>query len=113
MTSSLPPANSGAERVVVIERLLWRGVAVSVSYEADWLRSAARGSPYPASHLEIRSPVPLPITETGYLSHFVTPGVVEEGGGPTAFVQAWLDEAASDPKYRQAEEKRWQLDLFG
>jgi hypothetical protein len=113
MTPSLPPANTGAERLVIIERLLWRGIAVSVSYEADWLRSAARGSPYPTSHLEIRSPVPLPITDTGYLSHFVAPGVVEEHGGTAAFVRAWLNNAAHSTKWRQAEEKRRQLDLFG
>jgi hypothetical protein len=113
MIPSFPSADNGAEREVVIERLVWRGITISVSYEADWLRSAARGSPYPTSHLEIRSPVPLPITDTGYLSDFTAPGLVEERGGPAAFVRAWLNNAAHSTKWRQAEEKLRQLDLFG
>jgi hypothetical protein len=68
------------------------------------------------AHLQIcsRSPekAPLPITETGYRSHFLAPGLVEERGGPTAFARAWLDQAARQTKWSQLEFKRRQPDLF-
>jgi hypothetical protein len=117
MTPCLPPANTGAERVVIVETFDWRGIAISVSYEPDWLGRGTRGALYPVAHLQIssRAPekAPLPITETGYRSHFLAQGLVEERGGPTAFARAWLDEAARQTKWSQLEFKSRQLDLFG
>lgn len=55
-------------------------------------------------HLVVQSISPekarLPITETGYRSHFVQPGTVAAYGGPVAATRALLDEAA--------ETKEWQ-----
>jgi uncharacterized membrane-anchored protein len=42
---------------------------------------------------------PLPITDTGYRSHFLLAGIVEEAGGPAAYVRCWLDEAARHPRW--------------
>lgn len=54
----------------------------------------------------------LPITETGYRSHFLTPQEVERAGGPVALVVAWLNEAARNKGWKEAEEKARQLNLF-
>jgi hypothetical protein len=56
----------------------------------------------------------LPFTETGYRSHFLGPGIVEEAGGPAAYVRAWLDHAAQSPKWRkQQTAARQQRRQFG
>lgn len=54
----------------------------------------------------------LPITETGYRSHFLSKGVVEAAGGPTACVTAWLDEAAKSKAWQRHEAESRQLSLF-
>ena len=67
-------------------------------------------------HLQIESTephrVPLPITETGHLSWFTAPALVQDSGGPVAFVLQWLDTEATGP-WAQAEPDRQQLSLFG
>jgi hypothetical protein len=99
----------------VAETLQWRGIRIEVAYEADWLNSGEGG--YHTSHLAITSvepaKAPLPITETGYRSHSLDPGTVEERGGPTAYVSAWLDDAATSKEWKAFEASRHQLDLFG
>ncbi|TLD71480.1 hypothetical protein FEM03_08115 [Phragmitibacter flavus] len=44
---------------------------------------------------------PLPITGTGYRSHFVPPGTVEAYGGPLAATKTLLDEAAALPEWQE------------
>ncbi len=104
-----------ADAQIITETLVWRGITIEVAYEPDWLNSSE--GHFPASHLAITSiaptKAPLPFTETGYRSHFLEPGTVEEAGGPAAYVRAWLDHAANDPVWRRGEQARRQLDLFG
>lgn len=62
-----------------------------------------------ADHIELRTQnkAQLPVTETGYRSHFTNKGTVAEHGGAVAFVTAWLD--------HEAERTGWnndQLSLF-
>ena len=54
----------------------------------------------------------IPITETGYRSHFSPSGIVEEHGGPEAYVLAWLDHAAQSDAWKQKAEAARQLSLF-
>lgn len=56
---------------------------------------------------------PLPITSTGYRSHFHAPGTVEAlGGDVVAQVIAWLDEEATKPGWRAYVETSRQGELF-
>ena len=55
---------------------------------------------------------PLPITETGYRSHFTGSAAIEERGGPVAYVIAWLDDAAKSSAWKKIEAKGAQLLLF-
>ncbi|WP_428409082.1 hypothetical protein [Hyphococcus sp.] len=87
--------------------MMWEGRSIRLSYDpVKW------GI---VDHLEIQScdGGPLPITETGYRSHFFGPMepalTIEE---LHEYVHAWLDEAARDPKWKAAEDKRRQLSLF-
>ena len=59
-----------------------------------------------------RLSAPLPVTETGYRSHFLAQGVVEGAGGSAAYAIAWLDAAAKGPAWRRQQEAVRQLCLF-
>ena len=65
----------------------WQGMAIQIRHVAEW------GAGY--DHLEIRTIEPkrakLPISETGYRSHFLPGFELAEQGGAVAFVTAWLD----------------------
>lgn len=68
-------------------------------------------------HLEIRSiapeRAPLPITATGYRSHFMQPGTIEaHGGDVVAQVRAWLDEEAAKPEWQAHVQANRQGELF-
>lgn len=80
--------------------ITWRGIALDVTFTPK--RFAGH------DHIEIRAegPAVLPVTDTGYRSHFLPHGIIEGAGGVVAFVTTWLDAAAK--------ERRWsgQLSLF-
>ena len=84
----------------------WQGLALSVVFERDWLGGM--------SHIEVFSPdrQPLPITETGYHSFFVSPVILDEWGGPLPYIEAMLDAEAKSPAWIAAQTKRRQLSLF-
>lgn len=94
--------------------LIWRGLPVEIEYRPYWLGSRARGDD-DVAHVQITSPdrSPLPITETGYRSHFTSRAEVEDAGGPIAFVAALLDEGAQSPKWLRYVEQSRQGTLFG
>ncbi|MEQ1711745.1 MAG: hypothetical protein ABL908_10120 [Hyphomicrobium sp.] len=97
-------------------------------YEIDW-RDAAGGSCVRVrithsrdylsmghDHIEVDSirpkKAPLPITDTGYRSHFLNPLELANNGGPVTFVTAWLDREAKNPVWRKTQSQRAQGDLF-
>ena len=92
----------------VQETIDWQGITLSVGYTPD---KYIRGM----NHLELQVLEPkgakLPITETGYKSHFFYDNV-DAYGGPIAYVRAWLDEAAGEPDWMQHVEDRRQFNLF-
>lgn len=55
---------------------------------------------------------PLPITETGYRSHFVAASVIAAGGGPVAYVDMWLETNRDTPAWREREQAARQPTLF-
>lgn len=72
-------------------KLVWRGVTIIVRHEVNWLNTDL-------DHIEIESTprTRLPMTGTGYRSHFIHPGDLEEYEDATDFVRRWLDAAALD-----------------
>lgn len=69
------------------------------------------------AHLEIHcirpERAPLPITSTGYRSHFHQPGTIEaHGGDVVAQVTAWLDEEAAKPEWQAYRNASRQGELF-
>jgi hypothetical protein len=95
-----------------IHRINWRGIDIEVTYERDWLNIEG----YSPCHLTLKALVPghspLPLTETGYKSHFTDPSLVDAAGGPVAYVVTELDEAAKCPEWIAYEADSRQLTLF-
>jgi hypothetical protein len=76
--------------------LTWRGIRCRVSHERNYINEGW-------SHLELRvtsrDAPPLPITATGYLSHFLAEDDLKAAGGPMAYFTAWLDREACNKRY--------------
>lgn len=84
-------------------------VQIRVTHARDYLASGS-------DHVEVESirpkKAPLPITETGYRSHFMAALELVNAGGPVTFVTAWLDREASSRAWAARAAKQSQGDLF-
>ena len=100
-------------RVIETHNLNWNGIAIMITWEPNWLNLT---SGIDMAHLEVETVSPakaaLPITETGYLSHFTAPATVETFGGPKAYVEAWLETESQAPDWRKADLEQRQHSLF-
>lgn len=67
-------------------QMVWRGQTLTLRWSAQWFGDIT-------AHLviETQDRKPHPISETGYRSHFAHRKVIEDAGGPVAFVRAWLE----------------------
>lgn len=87
----------------------WQDMAVSIRHVAHW-------SGTDIDHIEVRSITPeraaLPITETGYRSHFLHGEDLEAHGGAVAFVTKWLDHEARSAAWQEHLRSSAQLSLF-
>ena len=93
-----PPSSSArrktmTQREVYSHRIDWNGITVEVTHEPNWLNTSDVG--YATAHIQLcgvaPERAPLPMTETGYRSHFLPAEEVTEAGGPIAYARAWLD----------------------
>lgn len=96
--------------------LIWNGIRIELRYCPSWSESYERIYGYPLAHLELETidpaNAPLPVTQTGYRSHFTRPDLIDAEGGPLAFATAWLDHEAKSEKWKAAEADRRQMTLF-
>lgn len=90
-------------------RFTWRDVTCTVTSTPNYINDGW-------THLELRvlTPrgAPLPITETGYLSHFIDAGELAAAGGAVALFTAWLEREARTKRWQRAEQRWRQGDLF-
>jgi hypothetical protein len=95
-------------------RTNWNGIEIEIRWEPNWLNLTSCG--YDTAHLEIETiapeRAPLPITDTGYRSHFISPETVAAYGGPVSFIEAWLETESQAPDWRRVQQERQQLTLF-
>ena len=84
-------------RTIISGTLDWHGLLISVTLEKQRF----------VDHLQIETidpaRAPLPITETGYRSHFVAKDLIDAAGGPEAYVLEWLEHASADRTWRDRE----------
>ena len=98
--------------IYCIDRLTWRGIGITVEYCPRWLGASAG---IQTAHLQVRSDneTPLPITETGYRSHFFGP--VDPELSLTEVEQMfreWLEAEAAKPAWQEHCRQSAQLNLF-
>jgi len=95
-----------SEDSAVVAHVEWRGIALEIGYISKRFGGM--------DHVEVRSAesVPLPITETGYRSLFISSERLEEYDGPKTYVLAWLDHEAQSAVWKRHEADRRQLSLF-
>ena len=88
----------------------WQGTPITLNYQEDWLGQFKKHGHHHISHIEIRSEdsQPLPITETGYLSHFFEPRDIN----PVAEIMEWLDLRAQSKEWKKYIEDSQQMSLF-
>ena len=69
--------------------ITWRGIALEITFTPEKFGLV--------DHIEIMSDgcAPLPVTETGYRSHFIPAGTVAAHDGAIAFVTTWLEHEAA------------------
>ena len=85
--------------------IVWDGIAVSISHTSYWLNSEFH-------HIELRADQKLPVTETGYRSHFVHQDNFALFEDVVAFVEQWLDASATSKEWIKFKEENLQLSLF-
>ena len=91
--------------------IVWEGIALSVRWNPTWPGKVGDGA---LAHLELvaENRQRLPMTATGYRSHFVPRSEVEAYGGPVAYARAWLDHEAQSPAWKAHAAASRQLSLF-
>lgn len=84
-------------------------VRICITHSRDYLASGS-------DHVEVESirpkRAPLPISETGYRSHFMPALELANAGGPVVFVTAWIEREAKTKAWTAAASARAQGDLF-
>ena len=89
--------------------LTWRGIKLRITHTPSYITPGW-------DHLDIRVLAPkgaiLPITTTGYRSHFLSDDDLAAAGGATAFVRVWIEREAATKTWRKATLRHAQLDLF-
>jgi hypothetical protein len=91
---------------IQVSRIDWHGITVEIRYEPSWSLAMNSAYGWSMAHIELHVIDPerakLPVTDTGYRSHFVPNSVVIDAGGAIAFVRAWLDDEAQTPAWKDA-----------
>ncbi len=84
-------------------------VAITIRHTRDYLVAGS-------DHIEIESLKPkraaLPITETGYRSHFIDRQELRLAGGPLQFVKSWLLREERSKEWMKRDSVARQADLF-
>jgi hypothetical protein len=83
----------------------WRDLDVGISFQTDFPISGF-------CHIEITCDSQLPITETGYKSHFTPLNTLDRYDDVEAFVAAWLEYESTNSEWIQYSAERKQMDLF-
>jgi hypothetical protein len=95
----------------ISSQITFEGVIIEIRYCQVWTAMVHDdGSRFSIAQLEVQSidppKHPLPITETGYKSHFIQHHEVMEYGGATEYTLFWINKSLEDNKKR----KKWEDD---
>ena len=90
----------------VVEAITWRGIELRIIHTTNYFAGI--------DHIEIHSKnrVPFPISETGYKSHFLHFGGLQEHASAVEYVLAWLECEAKNKAWKTQEFASRQGNLF-
>jgi hypothetical protein len=83
----------------------WNGLPVTATMQFCW-------HSLDLVHIEVRCPERLPVTETGYRSHYTHVDTVKELDGLEGYLNFWFDQLANTKEWQRYWEDRKQLSLF-
>jgi hypothetical protein len=91
----------------ITHHITWRGMAITIRHATGWPIAEY-------DHIEVISEndQPLPITETGYRSHFLPSVDTVEYDDAIGYVTAWLNHEAKSSDWKARKEKETQMSLF-
>ena len=98
-----------SKRTAIRHRVVWRHITCRLLHTRDYLEPG-----WTQLEIVVVTPkdAPLPITEPGYLAHYLSEDELVAAGGAVAFVTTWLDREATTKRYAEAESRWRQLPLF-
>lgn len=88
----------------IVETIIWRGIHMEITHVNNYFSGM--------DHIEIRTKDRIPITETGYKSHFFPSGGLGEFETAVDYVRAWLEHEAKSKAWKAQELASQQLSLF-
>lgn len=95
-----------------IFRHTWQGIEIEISFKPNYSKAYQDIMGDTLSHIAIKAGEPLPITQTGYRSVFLSSEEVENAGGVIPLVQNWLNEYSKSEEWKKYVNAKSQLSLF-
>lgn len=92
--------------------ITWNKIPIEIEYDPDYSPAYKEFNGHALAHVQVKSDRPLPITKTGYKSHFIPEPLVAEYGMVTEFIVAMLNEAALSTEWQKQQSEQIQLNLF-
>lgn len=94
------------------QKITWNSIEIVIDFNPNYSKAFKDIYGHQLAHVQIYANQPLPITETGYRSHFISASEIEQCGGVVAFVVDALDQAAKSPSWKRFHADQAQLSLF-
>jgi len=89
----------------ILHQIKWQGIAITITHRKAWPINSF-------GHIEIKAEQRLPMTETGYKSHFMPNEALAEYDGVIDFVTQWLEVTCRSKGWRAHVESLRQPSLF-
>lgn len=92
--------------------ITWQNRKIKIHYTPDAVPTYRKIYGTAMCHVGIECDEPLPITSTGYRSHYIQADALEHYGGAVQMVTDWLVEESEKDDWKKFEISRLQLSLF-
>jgi len=89
----------------IIHEIEWQGIAITISHRSQW-------PIVDFHHIEVKADQRLPMTETGYKSHFMPEKALSEFEDVVDFVSQWLEATCQSKEWLRYVEDMRQPSLF-
>ena len=97
-----------------IYHIVWQGIPITIRHHSNWSNAYEKIQEFCMTHTEIirDDGKQLPMTETGYRSHFMDERQFEDYDDVIDYVTRWLDDKAQSKAWKKYIANQNQLKLF-